>query len=153
MAAYRKYHSFTFRPEEKIMSYFDWKPEYSVKVAEIDRQHQKLVDLINDLYAAMEAGKGRQAVSAAVAGLVKYTETHFTYEEKLLEANAYPGLQSQKKEHEAFVAKIKGFQTQAESGQIGLSVQIGAFLKDWLITHIQKSDQKYTAHLNAKGVH
>jgi hemerythrin len=32
------------------------------------------------------------------------------------------------------------------------SQQVVAFLKDWLTHHIQGMDQKYGAHLNAKGV-
>jgi hemerythrin len=136
----------------KAMAYFQWKPEYSVKVAEIDRQHQKLVALINELYTAMESGKGKQAVSAAIVGLVNYTETHFAYEEKLLASHTYPALAAQKKEHEAFVAKVKDFKAKAESGNIGLTLQVGSFLKDWLTNHILKSDMAYSTHLNNKGV-
>jgi hemerythrin len=134
------------------MSYFQWKPEYSVKVAEIDKQHQKLVALINELYTAMESGRGKQAVSAAIAGLGNYTETHFAYEEKLLAAHGYPALAAQKKEHEAFVVKVKEFKTQADAGSVGVTLQVGAFLKDWLTNHILKSDMAYSVFLNNKGV-
>ena len=34
-----------------------------------------------------------------------------------------------------------------------LSLDVLQFLKDWLIQHIQGSDQKYRPHLNAKGIH
>jgi hemerythrin len=33
-----------------------------------------------------------------------------------------------------------------------LSLDVLHFLKDWLIKHIQGSDQKYRSHLNAKGI-
>jgi hemerythrin len=34
-----------------------------------------------------------------------------------------------------------------------LSVDVTQFLKNWLITHIQGSDQSYRPHLNSKGIH
>ena len=34
-----------------------------------------------------------------------------------------------------------------------LSVDVMHFLKNWLMTHIQGSDQSYRLHLNAKGIH
>jgi hemerythrin len=33
-----------------------------------------------------------------------------------------------------------------------LSIDVLRFLKNWLINHIQGSDQKYRPHLNAKGI-
>ena len=42
-------------------------------------------------------------------------------------------------------AKFKGGATGT------LSLEVLAFLKKWLIGHIQGSDRKYGPHLNAKG--
>ena len=133
------------------MSFFPWKPEYSVKVAEIDAQHQKLVALLNALYEAMQSGKGRLVVGPAVNGLIDYTKTHFATEERLMQAAGYPGLPAHKKQHDEFVAKVKEFQTQLESGQASLTIQVSNFLKDWLINHIQNTDQLYSSTLNSKG--
>jgi len=40
------------------MALFDWNDQLSVGVAEIDKQHQELVKLINDLHEAMREGAG-----------------------------------------------------------------------------------------------
>ena len=34
-----------------------------------------------------------------------------------------------------------------------LSLDVMHFLKNWLVNHIQGSDQSYRAHLNSKGIH
>ena len=36
------------------MAFFEWNDSYSVGVVEIDRQHQRLIDFIDQLYEAME---------------------------------------------------------------------------------------------------
>lgn len=43
---------------EEIMAYLNWTDELSVGIARIDQQHQKIVGFLNDLYEAMQAGKG-----------------------------------------------------------------------------------------------
>jgi hemerythrin len=135
------------------MSYFPWKPEYSVHVTEIDTQHQKLIALMNDLYTAMQTGKGRQFVGEAVGKLAAYTKTHFATEEQLMLSSGYPGYAVHKKEHDEFVAKVGGFQAELQAGKIALTLEISTFLKDWLVRHILESDMNYTKHFNSKGIH
>jgi hemerythrin len=44
------------------MSYLKWSDKYSLNVAEIDEQHEKLFSLVNDMYDAMHAGKGTEII-------------------------------------------------------------------------------------------
>jgi hemerythrin len=132
------------------VSFFPWKPEYSVQNAEIDDQHKKLVDLLNTLYTAMQAGQGRQIVGEAINALAAYTQTHFSFEERLLQANKYPDFYVHKKEHENFIAKVKEFQAMYQSGSPSIAIQISNFGKTWLIEHIMQTDQKYAGYLNGK---
>jgi hemerythrin len=39
-----------------------------------------------------------------------------------------------------------------KDGTVGQSVGVATFLNDWLMNHIKKTDQLYSAHLNANGV-
>jgi len=59
------------------MIYFRWNEKYSVGIAEIDAQHRHLVKMVNDLYEAMYAGQGREALGKILSGLIRYTQTHF----------------------------------------------------------------------------
>jgi hemerythrin len=135
------------------MSYFPWKPEYSVHVTEIDLQHKKLVELMNDLYNAMREGKGSAFLGEAVDKLARYTLTHFATEERLMQTAVYPGFAAHKLEHDAFVAKVKDFQTQLQNGQMALTVTVSNFLKEWLVKHILDSDMQYSTYLTGKGIH
>jgi hemerythrin len=88
------------------MSTFQWQESYSLNIPQIDRQHQKLVALIGDMYEAMKMGKGQEAAGLVLLELINYTRTHFATEEKLMKAHAYSGYDRHKQEHEALTGKV-----------------------------------------------
>jgi len=135
------------------MAYFEWKDQYSVQVARFDAQHQKLIGLMNELFDAMQTGKGKEVLEPILASLVNYTEVHFAAEEQLMHAHGYPDLVKHQAQHAAFTEKVKTFQAQFQSGKVAISVQLSAFLKDWLRDHILKTDQQYSQFFTSHGVH
>ena len=134
------------------MPLITWNDSYSVKVKQMDDQHKKLVDIINHLHDAMKAGKGKDAVDKVLTDLIAYTKTHFASEESLMKLHAYPGYEEQKKAHNSLVMQVVDIQKKFEAGNAPLSQDVMNFLKDWLIKHIQGTDQKYGPYLNQKGV-
>ena len=134
------------------MPFFSWNPTYSVGVAELDKQHKVLFDLINKLYDAMQVGQGSKEVGNVITEMINYTQFHFTAEEKYLTTYKYIELGKQKASHEGFVKKVKDFQSQYQQGKLAISIEVMNFLRDWLVTHIQVEDKKYSAFLNSKGV-
>jgi hemerythrin len=129
-----------------------WTDAYSVKVGIIDSQHKTLVNLINDLHQAMMKRAGKEQMGKVIGELLKYTKNHFTAEENLLRSRAYPELKIQEAEHASFVQAITDFQKKFQNNELGLTLQMMDFLKDWLSHHILVVDMKYSAFLNAKGV-
>jgi len=134
------------------MAAIKWDSTFSVSVAEMDQQHQKLIALVNELDDAMRQGKGKEIISRVINGLVAYTRTHFGAEERLFAQYGYPDADTQKREHEDFVTKVAQFQAEYNSGKIGLTIQIMNFLSNWLQHHIKVVDKKYGPFLNSKGV-
>ncbi|MGA2938094.1 MAG: hemerythrin domain-containing protein [Syntrophobacteraceae bacterium] len=63
------------------MALIQWNDSLSVNVVDIDKQHQKLVGMINELNDAMRQGKGKDALGKIVNGLIIYAGTHFKTEE------------------------------------------------------------------------
>ena len=135
------------------MPLITWDNRFALNVGEIDRQHQKLVSLINDLDAAMQQGKGKDAVGRILDGLVSYTQFHFGSEEQLLEQHGYPAVATHKTEHMAFVKKLSDFKAGYAKGQLGLSIGVMTFLSTWLKDHIMGTDRAYASHLTGNGAH
>lgn len=134
------------------MALIEWRADLSVEVAEIDRQHQKLVAMINDLHQAMSEGKGKERLGDIVNDLVSYTNVHFKTEENYFAKFGYPDTAAHKKEHAAFVVKVSEFKSGFENGELSLTLEVMQFLSKWLRTHIKGTDKKYTQFFNDKGL-
>ena len=129
-----------------------WNPSYSVKVAESDRQHQKLIDMINELNDAMAKGKGRDVLAGILDGLLLYTQTHFAMEERYFDQLKYPDAAEHKGQHAAFIKKIKEFRDGFAKNTLNLTINVMDFLSDWLIKHICGTDKKYSDFFNQNGI-
>jgi hemerythrin len=137
---------------EYFMSLITWNKDYSVNVMEVDRQHQTLIQMINDLADAMGAGKGKEAVGKTIDSLLNYTKTHFSWEEQRFDQFGYPEAEDHKKLHAAFVDRINKFKDKYQNGKLTLSIDLMDFLSDWLRSHIQTIDKKYGPFFNQKGL-
>jgi len=134
------------------MALITWDDSFSVSVIELDRQHQKLVSMINELHEAMGQGKGKDALGMIIKRLVDYTVVHFKAEETCFDKFGYPEKDSHKKEHIDFVKKVSDFKEGFEKGKLGLSLEVMHFLCNWLQNHIKKTDKKYSQFFNEKGL-
>ena len=134
------------------MPLMTWSDALSVQVEEIDNQHKRLVDLVNQLHDAMVQGKGRDVMGKTLAGLIDYTRTHFAFEQELMARYNYPASLLHKTEHDDLTQKVVDLQSQYLAGKAALSVEVMSFLKIWLATHIQKTDRQFGRFLNGKGM-
>ncbi|SPE29474.1 Hemerythrin-like metal-binding protein [Acidobacteriia bacterium SbA2] len=131
---------------------FHWDSTYSVNIGILDTQHKTLVAMVNDLHQAMTEGSGKDKLRGILSNLVKYTQAHFATEERLMQSHGYPDFLAHKSQHEDLTNTVLDLQSRFLSNQVGLSIEVMEFLKDWLVKHILGSDKKYTPFLNAKGV-
>lgn len=134
------------------MPLIQWDDSFSVKIGEIDRQHQKLVNTVNELSDAMRQGKAKDILGKIINELISYTGTHFTAEEKYFDQFAYPETSIHKREHSEFIKKVTDFKNKFDSGAILLSLDIMDFLSNWLQNHIKGADKKYSPFFREKGL-
>ncbi len=134
------------------MNLIKWNDSFSVNVEEIDKQHQTLVAMINELHDAMGQGKGGAILSKIVDDLIGYTATHFKTEEKYFIQFGYVDTDSHVKEHAAFVKTVTEFKAGVDSGKIFLTSEVMNFLSDWLQNHIKRTDRKYSECFNQNGL-
>lgn len=129
-----------------------WGEQYKINISEMDNQHKKLVDMVNELDAAMRVGQATKLVEKILDGVLSYANTHFVAEEKLINTRSYPDYSQHKQEHDSFTTKAVTIYKQFKEGRRMLSIDIMNFLSSWLTNHILINDKKYGLFLNSKGV-
>lgn len=134
------------------MALIKWDNTLSVNVQEIDKQHQRLIELINQLHELMKSGQGKDAMGPVLEDLVDYTKTHFSFEEKLFQKFNYEHSKEHILEHKKLVEKVLAFEKDFESGKSSISIDLMNFLRDWLTTHIKGTDKKYSECFNKNGM-
>ena len=133
------------------MALITWNESYSVGVTEIDAQHQKLIELINQLHEMMRQGQAHEIEGAVLKDLIAYTKNHFSTEEKYFSRFVYPDTEVHKTAHATFTHKVLDFEKRFAAGE-KLSIEILHFLSEWLTGHIKIVDKRYTAYFHEHGV-
>ncbi len=129
------------------MAYITWQDGYSVGLADIDFQHQKLVEIINDLHASLETNDPL-GIRSTFDALVNYILFHFGYEESNFVEKGFPDSDAHKRAHFLFIEKILHLRDQLENGDVNVGANMLLFLKRWLMTHIQVSDREMADWIN-----
>jgi hemerythrin len=136
------------------MEYIKWLADkYTVHIQKFDQQHQKLVEIINEVFNARINHVGQGIILNIIVQLNDYTKSHFMEEEALLKENQYPALETHKNEHAVFIAKVNGFIQEFHANALSLNDEMLEFLKNWLINHIMQTDKEYGAYLNERGIY
>jgi hemerythrin len=123
------------------MAYLHWSSDLDTGIDVIDKQHQRIVDYLNELNEANDTGN-HEATNHVLNELVDYTLTHFAFEEELQEKAGYPFLKAHKRVHEIFVKRVAEFQARAAAGQ-NVAPELLSMLKIWLVNHIKGDDADY----------
>lgn len=127
------------------MSILTWNAYFETGLAEVDRQHQYLVDLVNRVAPILaEAGETiPDDVDGLFGHLLDYAKTHFATEEGLMQQHGVDArhVDHHKCSHEAFVSSVKDM---AHAYLAGLDIsghKLLTFTANWLIFHILGEDQ------------
>jgi len=124
------------------MPLMTWNERLAVGVKVLDDDHKKLVGMVNQLYDAIQTGHGKDSLGKILDGLIDYTKVHFAREEQFFAQTGYGASVAHKKEHDDLARQVLDVQAKYKAGVNGtLSLEVMNFLKNWLVTHIQGSDQ------------
>lgn len=129
-----------------------WSKLYSVGVASIDEQHRTLVGLLNRLGDARDDPAQEEVAGQILAKLVEYVGEHFAFEERLMHQYHYPATEAHEAAHGRLAQRVTAMIAQQEQGKAISLVDLTAFLRQWLISHILHTDKELGIALNAQGV-
>lgn len=134
---------------DKIVAtrFVEWKESYSVGIESIDNDHKKLLGLINQLQSAAHYHTDSELVDETLKQLLEYTEYHFSREEEMMKKCEYPEYEQHKQQHAEMISQVYNFVDQYRNDGTRSIEEVAIYLKNWLVNHINGTDQKYTPYL------
>ncbi|MBN8706885.1 MAG: bacteriohemerythrin [Bacteroidetes bacterium] len=124
------------------MAFWVWDNGLNTGIQEIDSQHKRIVDYVNQLDEAIAVNKTNERIGVILDDLIDYTYSHFIFEETLMEQAGYPMIDPHKKLHEAFRNRVQSLKTRFDRGE-DVALIVRSELKVWLTNHIKGDDVFY----------
>lgn len=130
-----------------------WREEYSCYEANIDEQHRKLIDMINQMNEIAELDDSYDHYDEIVKlfnGLKEYTVYHFDHEEALMKQKGYDSfnIKIQVLEHKSFINKVAAINLyELDENQAQTVRKVLDFLSHWLDQHILGTDKKFGEYI------
>lgn len=130
-----------------------WREALSVKNDAIDRDHRRLIGLINRVQSMLAHDSSVGELTQALDELADYTATHFRREEAIQQAIGYPEARSHAMQHRDLTHQLHTITAEILSLAHGgntvhalapeLRQRILNLFREWLITHIIQQDLRY----------
>jgi hemerythrin len=133
------------------MSIAKWDDSYRTGQAFIDRQHQDLFRMINDLHDAIVSHTEKAVIGTTLEKLIAYTVQHFRAEEALMAQVHYPDVFVHRRKHQDLAKRAKEIQEEYRAGRLVLSITLSNFLADWLRHHIKEDDMALVAYVRSRS--
>ena len=138
--------------KEKNMPIVSWNNKYSVNVEEIDLQHKKLIELVNNLHNSVESRISKKELLKLLIELVDFTRFHFSTEEKLMKEHDFRGFPEHYKEHKALLEHMENLVSAVSFGKTPKFYSDYDISSDWALAHIAGHDKILGKFLNSKNV-
>lgn len=132
---------------------FVWDESYSVGVEEIDKQHQKMLEIINRLYGLLAKFDVAGELSGVINEIMEYADYHFSTEEKYFKDFNYEETEEHIRLHNEYRKKVNDFFSDYKKGSLALSFDVLDYLEDWWLGHIHNIDKRYTQCFHEHGLY
>jgi len=133
----------SFNDNEEALKLIKWQGNYEIGIDEADRQHKKMVEMMNNVHIMAAQKRSNSAIANALQTLIEYTQVHFQWEENYFESYGYPNSDEHKQSHKALIEELIGHQKKIKVANIKEIDHELEQLNNWLINHIEHSDKDY----------
>lgn len=134
------------------MEKITWSEKYSVGVSELDNQHKKIIEVINELHTNRDLTSQSDNLHNILGRIIIYAQNHLDYEEKLLRENGYPDFEDHLEKHREYKLKVSDFAVDILEYKEDLPTELLDYLNQWWVDHILKEDMKYKSFFEEKGI-
>jgi hemerythrin len=132
----------------------EWQKEFSVGIAEIDRQHKEIIVMVRDLskLCIIDDKNSYEVFKMMLSSAVEYFKYHFKEEEIFMEQKNYPGLIAHKERHRKMLLKINEIIVKFEKDDKITINSVTEYLREWYKEHLLGDDRDMGTYFNAKCI-
>jgi hemerythrin len=121
---------------------YEWDESMSTGVEDLDNEHRTLIQWVNRLSDAVEAGTAEAEVPKILAFLGTYAARHFAHEEECMVRFRCPAGEANRKAHEQFNVQFTVLKNECLKDGVTPErvAKLQGALGSWLAEHIMKVD-------------
>ena len=128
-----------------------WNDNLSVGVPEIDEEHQKFIERVNELNTAIVECRDKPTVEHLLDLMLMEASHHFWHEQQLLAKWKYPERAAHAVKHAQLTAQFDRVMKEFERADVSFTWALkGLHIKQLLIDHVLQEDMKYRDFLREK---
>jgi hemerythrin len=140
-------------PSDSSPWMLEWNDGLSVRIPEIDAEHQNFILLVNKLNEAIVGRMDVEDIKYRMQSILIDAEKHFAHEEELFEQWGYPDAEEHAKKHAEVTRALGEIMGHFEHGGLGYEwIEAGLKVKEALIGHMLDEDTKYRDFCIAAGI-
>ena len=124
-----------------------WRQEWNCGNDEIDEQHDKILQIANDLITKIYAGASHNECMDMIKIFLEYAVNHFATEERILMEIEYDGLIAHIKKHEYLTNKAIYLKECYEKKELQPAAFLSFIIDEVVVEHLTKEDTKFFALL------
>ena len=131
---------------DKQVNFINWDEHFVLGVTIIDRQHENLVNKINNLYQIRSRNVEAEMPDffTSVYDVVSYARYHFNTEEKLMLLSDFQGYTHHKKKHQNYILEARNKSSKLKEGKARSLDDYIQFLRNWVLLDIAVCDKDFT---------
>lgn len=127
------------------MPIMQWDETLDIGVAAMNDDHQEILEAMNAIFDAHEAGRAGTPINELVAKLGAVCVSHFRDEEAFMERIGFPGIVTHRLIHKQLLDEYGKHADAIRTTGGKANADFFMFLKRWLTAHIKGIDAKYGA--------
>ena len=133
--------------EESAAVNLVWRKDLESRHPEIDRQHQELFSIANQLINLSIDGRQPDEITFTLDRLLEHTAAHFSFEESVIKEAGYPEAKRHADIHHELLAKARRLKEACRKEMLKATAFFTFFTDDVVLDHMLHEDRKFFSFL------